>query len=627
MAAQGDASWLQNAHLLRASGEFRAAAGACLDILSEVWEDEDARTFAEQLAGDNAHPALALWFAKGVVQCLPEASWAHFVLASGYATSHLYSNTIACCDQAIALNPDFAEAHSLRGTALLKQRRHAEALACSTRAVALNPDFAEGWAGLGRVFGKLKQYRLAIGAYRRALAIEPDYPFLKGRLLQQMILSCDWQDIDPLIDEIERDVVARKQSARPFAWQAVSTSPRSLQICAGLFNQANDLEIAKRVPRPRTNAAGKIRVGYVSGEFREHSTSYLRVGVFEHHDKDLFEIVAFDNGWDDGGQARARIDQAIDRIVDIRGLSDDRAAMLIEQEEIDILVDLNGFNGLNRTSVFALRPAPVQATFPGYPGTLGATYIDYIIADETVIPPHHRQFYAEKPVYMPDTYQANDQNRAISPRSFTRQELGLPEHGTVFCCFNNNYKIMPTMLESWIRIMNAVPGSVLWLLADNAASVANLRKEASRRGLDSDRLIFAERMNVADHLARHRAADLFLDTSPCNAHATASDALWSGLPVLTRLGETFSGRVAASLLRAIDLPELIAETVEDYERKAVALVSNAVELSRLKQRLADHRLTTPLFDTLRYTRHLERAYSEMHRRHLSDERPDRIVVR
>lgn len=620
------ANWLRNADLLRSQGDLPAAGSICLRQLTRHPDDPIALTFAKDLAADKAHLSDAVAFTRQLIKAAPGQAWAHYIHAIGCSTANQRVEAIASCDRALELQPDFAEAHCHRGGALLKLGRYSDALASCLQATSLSPEYAPGWAGLGRVFDKLKQYKLAIGSYRRALDIDPQYPFLKGRLLQQLILTCDWRDSAPLIAEIEDDLVVGRKSARPFAWQAVSTSPRSLQVCAQLFNEANGCT-ASACSSPRSiSLTGKIRIGYVSGELREHSTSYLRVGVFENHDRDRFEVIAFDNGWDDGGNTRARINRAIDQIIDIKGLSDDQVARLIERERIDILVDLNGFNGRHRTGVFALRPAPVQVTFPGYPGTLGAAYIDYILADQTILPPEHRQFYNEQPAIMPDSYQANDCDRPISQRSFSRAELGLPTGGVVFCCFNNNYKIMPPVFDAWVKILLAVPGSVLWLLSDNAAAEANLRAAALERGLDPARLIFAERMAVAEHLARHRAADLFLDTLPCNAHATASDALWSGLPVLTCLGETFSGRVAASLLRAIELPDLVTHSLADYERKAIYLGNHPGELAQIRKRLVDNRRSTPLFNTLRFTRHLESAYVEMARRARAGEQPTPLIV-
>lgn len=497
------------------------------------------------------------------------------------------------------------------------------ALADALRATQRGPESPAAWSSLGRVLGKMKHYPDARRAYARALALAPEMPFLKGRLLQQQINECNWTGLAEAVDEIEADVAAGKPSARPFVWQAVSESPASLLQCATMF--AHPPMPPVRLPaRPRSDS--RIRIGYLSGELRDHPISYLRVGMFENHDKSRFEIVAFDNGQDDGGAVRARINRAIDRIVPIRNLSDDDAAAVIADAGIDVLVDLNGFNGASRNAVMARRPARLQMTFPGYPGTLGADYIDYMLCDPVVIPPQQRQHYREAIVLMPHSYQANDRQKPIADRAFSRAELGLPESDFVFCCFNNTYKIMPRMFDVWTRIMHAVPGSVLWLLHDNPYASANLQTEAANRGIDPARLVFAPRMPLADHLARHRAAGLFLDTLPCNAHATASDALWGGVPVLTSPGSTFSARVAASLLHAIDLPELVAPSVSAYESLAIELARNPALLARITQRLNTNRMVAPLFDTPLFTRHVEAAYTIMHHRQLAGLRPETFEV-
>ncbi|HEX7791942.1 MAG TPA: hypothetical protein VF467_15615, partial [Afipia sp.] len=301
-------------------------------------------------------------------------------------------------------------------------------------------------------------------------------------------------------------------------------------------------------------------------------------------------------------------------------------ARLLRELEIDIAVDLNGYTEGMRPGVLAHRPAPVQVNYLGFPGTLGAAYMDYIVADATVIPDRQRPFFTEKVVHLPDSYQANDRLRPISDRTFARDELGLPPDGFVFCCFNNNYKITPQTFDGWMRILVHVPGSVLWLIEDNATASANLRKEAAARGVDPQRLVFAARMVPEEHLARHRCADLFLDNMPYNAHTTASDALWAGLPLLTCAGETFAGRVAASLLRAMGLPELVTSSQDDYERLAVELATKPDRLKALRQKLADNRLTAPLFDTVRFTRHLEQAYGAMHTRRKAGQKPEHIVI-
>jgi predicted O-linked N-acetylglucosamine transferase (SPINDLY family) len=348
--------------------------------------------------------------------------------------------------------------------------------------------------------------------------------------------------------------------------------------------------------------------------------------VWELHNKSKFEIFAFDNGWDDDSDYRHRIAGAFSNIFDISRLSDLDAAKLIQHNEIDILVNLNGFFGYARQGIFSYKPAPIQVNYLGFPGTMGVKYMDYIIADKVVIPEESKIHYVEKLAYLPNSYQANDDMRTISDRKFSKAELGLPEDAFVFACFNNNYKITPTVFDSWLRILSLVQGSVLWLLADNPTAKDNLIKEAFSRGIDSSRLVFAERLPISEHLARHDLADLFLDTLPYNAHTTCSDALWVGLPVLTLMGHTFPGRVSASLLSAMGLSELVTHTQEEYEALAVELAMNRQKLADIKVKLAKNRLSTPLFNTPLFTKNIEAAYMKMMERYQADLEPDHIFV-
>jgi len=321
------------------------------------------------------------------------------------------------------------------------------------------------------------------------------------------------------------------------------------------------------------------------------------------------------------------MEAAFDQFIDVRNQPDKYSALLSRNMEIDIAVDLAGFTTFGRTDIFALRASPIQVSYLGYPGTMGADFIDYIIADPMLIPEDSKQHYREKIVYLPNSYQVNDAKRSISDKAFTRAELELPPTGFVFCCFNNSYKITPPVFDRWMRILKKVDGSVLWLSEHNGKAASNLRKEALARGVNPERLIFAKRLPLlGEHLARHCSADLFLDTLPYNAHTTASDALWAGLPVLTCLGKTFAGRVAASLLNAIHLPELITTTPEAYEVLVIELATNADRLAEVKQKLAKNRLTTPLFDTTLFTKHIEAAYTAMYERYHADLAPAHIYV-
>jgi hypothetical protein len=370
----------------------------------------------------------------------------------------------------------------------------------------------------------------------------------------------------------------------------------------------------------------KIRVGYFSADFHNHATGYLMAELFELHDKSKFELIGFSFGPITTDEMRQRLEKSFDKFIEVGERSDIEITQLSRDLNIDIAVDLKGFTRDSRTGIFASRAAPIQVNYLGYPGTMGADYIDYIIADTTLIPLESQSCFSEKVVYLPNSYQPNDRKRLISDRQFTREELALPEDGFVFCCFNNNFKILPATFEGWMRILKAVEGSVLWLLQDNLSVVNNLKNEALRHGVQTSRLIFAERMLLSEHLARHRMADLFLDTLPCNAHTTTSDALWAGLPVLTLMGASFASRVAASLLNAIGMPELVTGNQEEYEALAIELALNPKKLTETKLKLANNCLTTSLFDTPLFAKNLETAYIKMYERYQAGLEPDQISI-
>jgi protein O-GlcNAc transferase len=373
-------------------------------------------------------------------------------------------------------------------------------------------------------------------------------------------------------------------------------------------------------------AHDRIRIGYLSADFRNHPVGRLAVGLLEAHDKSRFETIALSFGPDDGSDQRRRIKSAVEDFIDVRNRSDADLAAFIHRREIDILIDMMGFTLAGRFGVLALRAAPVQVNFLGYPATMGADWVDYIIADRTIIPAEHFQFYGERVVWLPHTYQANDNKSRVAERVPTGAECGLPESAFVFCCFNNTFKITPRIFDVWMRLLPATANSVLWLLGTNSTAERNLRSEAERRGIAPDRLIFAPRIAVADHLARHHQADLFLDTLPYNAHTTASDALWAGLPLVTCRGETLAGRVAASVLTAAGLPELITTSLEDYEALALKLAHDPALLGGMKEKLRHNRASCPLFDTARFTRHIEAAYETMWRAYQDGRAPAAFAV-
>ncbi|MDO8788672.1 MAG: tetratricopeptide repeat protein [Sulfuritalea sp.] len=529
-------------------------------------------------------------------------------------------------DRALGIKPDHAEALNNRGNALRDLKRLEEALASYDRALKVKPDYAEALYNRGNALRDLKRPEEALESYDRVLRLKPELEFLCGDWLYTKMKVSDWSDLESQSRQLFAKIECDEKAAAPFSVLAISDS-RALQRKVA--------ETWVRAKYPRSNALpkiakrtihNKIRIGYFSADLHNHATANLMAELFETHDKSKFELTAFSFGPEKSDVMRKRVAAAFDRFIDVRTRSDRDVAILARSLEIDIAVDLKGFTQDSRTGVFAMRAAPLQVNYLGYPGTMGADYIDYLIADPTLIPESHQAAYAEKIAYLPNCYQVNDAKRRIAEKEFSRVELGLPRRGFVFCCFNNNYKITPDTFDRWMRILKRVEGSVLWLIEDNAKASSNLRKEAVLRGIDAARLIFAKRMELSEHLARHRLADLFLDTRPCNAHTTASDALWTGLPVLTCIGENFAGRVAASLLNAIHLPELITSTPEAYEALAIELAMNPDGLMKIKRKLASNRLATPLFNTQLFTRHIEAAYTAMYERYHAGLAPEHIHV-
>ena len=537
-----------------------------------------------------------------------------------------HAEALASIDGALAIKPDFAEAWNNRGSVLIELKRIDEALASLDRALTLRPGFANALNNLGNALNNLKRHAEAARAIERVLAVDPEFDWALGNLLNQRLLACDWKDYEQGRALAIKAVAAGKRALTPFIFILLSESPREQHRCAQIYSVSMAPAPAPPIWRGERYAHDRIRVAYLSADFHDHATAYLMAGLFEAHDKMRFETTAFSFGPDSQGAMRARLEKAFDRFIDIRGLSDRDAALLLRELEIDIAVDLKGSTRDARPGILAFRPAPVQLNYLGYPGTMGASTIDYILADRFVIPADAHSHYSEKVVTLPDSYQCNDAKRRISDETPTRQAAGLPGTGFVFCCFNNNFKITPAVFDIWMRLLTLVAGSVLWLIEDNDAAMRNLRQEAESRGVAAERLVFAPRVALADHLARHRLADLFLDTLPCNAHTTASDALWAGLPLVTCLGSSFAGRVAASLLNAVGLPELITRTLDEYEALALALAADPARLAGLKTKLAANRLTAPLFDTERFCRHLESAYETMAQRARRGEPPASFAV-
>lgn len=533
---------------------------------------------------------------------------------------------LASFNRAIALRPADADAHYNRANLLRDTRQLAAALADYDQVLQVRPDDADAHYNRGNLLQELQQWDAALASQQRARALQPDMPFLPGDLMFTRMHLCDWEMRDADSHDLIASIGRGHRVSPCFPLLAISDSPGLQQAAARIVNRARhpaDPALGPLPPRPRQP---RIRIGYFSADFRMHPVALLMVGLLASHDRSRFEVIAFSHGPDTGDALRQRVADACDHFIDVRNESDRDVAKLARQREIDIAVDLGGYTTGMRPGVFALRAAPVQVSFLGYPGTLGADYMDYLIADHSVIPADSRQYYDEKIAYL-DCFMPHDDRQPVSDRTFRREDFGLPASGCVFCCFNNAYKFTPAVFDAWMRILAAVPGSVLWLSAQSESVMRNLRQRAAAGGVEAARLIVAPRMPAReDHLARLRLADLFLDTFPYNAHATASDALWAGVPVLTCMGASFASRVAGSLLNAIAMPQLITHTLADYESTAIALARDPAALSALRQQLDRNRSTTALFDTARQARGIEAAYSAMLEHYWSGLPPDTIDV-
>lgn len=568
-----------------------------------------------------------------------------------------YDAALICVDRALALNPQFAEAQLNKGNICFNLNRPKEALAAYEKALSLNPRLADAWLGLGNLYRtlgrhdgafaaydkalainsdmagawlgrgnvliELKRYDEAFAAFDRAFALNPGMEFVEGSRLQAKLIVCDWTDLEAEISHLIASVRAGAPACTPFTFLCVPALPADLLQCAKSYAPVPSPAIRRSDITPHD----RIRLAYLSADFREHPVAFLTAGMFERHDKSRFETTAISLTAPEDTAVRRRLAEAFEHFIDAPGQSDQELAELIRRREIDILVDLMGYTLNNRRNVLARRVAPIQVNYLGYPATMGTDFMDYIIADRTVIPQEHFKYYSEKVVWLPDTFQVNDRQREIAEPTPTRRECGLPESGVVFCCFNSTHKILPEMFDVWMRLLRAVEGSVLWLGQGNSFAAANLRREAERRGVAPSRLIFAPRtQHLSDHLARHRQADVFLDTIPYNAHTTGSDALWAGVPIVVCPGETYCARGTASYLKALGLDELIAGSLKDYEALALKLAREPDALRALKDKLARNRDTFPLFDTERFTRHIEAAYATMWQHFQRGEPPSAFAV-
>jgi predicted O-linked N-acetylglucosamine transferase (SPINDLY family) len=529
-------------------------------------------------------------------------------------------------DRLLQIAPGYDEAWFRRGAALWLMERFEDALASYREALAINPGRFAAAFNSGTTLLKLERYDEAQAAFEQASALAPGHRYLLGAMAGAVSGACDfarWEGLRPQLIEAVRN---HTSVIAPLTFMPFCDDGALRRTCSEAF--VADQAPASTAPLWSGERYGhdRIRIAYLSSDFYQHATAELIAGLIETHDRGTFDVTAVSFSRDDATPLRRRVIKAFDHFEDVRAMSDAEVARWLRAWEIDIAVDLKVHTEGARAGILAHRPCPVQVNYLGYPGTIGTPWLDYIVGDAVVLPFNEQDFYSEKIVHLPHCYQANDARRAIAESAPSRAEAGLPERSFVFCCFNAAWKITPRVFDVWMRLLKAVPGSVLWLLEDNLSMPAHLRAEASARGVDAARLVFAPRGEPAAHLARHRLADLFLDTLPYGAHTTASDALWAGLAVLTCLGRQFDGRVAASLLETIGMPELVTASLDDYEALALALARDPERLAGLRARLAANRLSSPLYDVARFTRSLEAAYRRMMEISHSGRSPESFAV-
>ena len=626
----------QNLEQLQAMGGAAKASTATSGDVEALFAQANAH-----LAAQRVEDAAVLY--RQILAAKPDQPEALINLGMALTMMRQFADAEETIKRAIALSPQNANAYLNLGNVYKDQWQCEPAVAAYKQAIAYKRDFFEAWVNLGMMLRELKRHAEAMEAYQRALSLDPKKMLAinpaqveaLGMLIREQQQLCLWDNLDAYTAQLLKIIDAGTEDT---GYGHFSTSTMlvvdssaeqqytSAKKCSDLRYGAIARPYDPQRPLPRASRTGKkIRIGYLSGDFYHHATSFLIVGLFEQHDRAQFEIYGYSYGKDDGGEVRARIQRGMDHFRDIRSLSDAQAAAQISDDGIDILVDLKGYTRDHRLGIPALRPAPVNVHYLGYPGTTGASFMDYFLADRVTAPESVQRWFAEKLVYVPHSYQANDNRRRMAAVP-SRIECGLPEEGLVFCSFNQNYKITPRLFDVWMRLLASVPNSVLWLYITADVAQDNLRGEAQKRGIDPSRLIFATYQPQPEHLARLGHADIFLDTYPINAHTTASDALWCGVPVVTLAGDTFVSRVAASLLSAVGLSELVTRDIASYEALVLSLARDPARLAALKARLKEAQSTAPLFDTAATTRAIEAAYLGMIRRYEAGSRPEIFSV-
>ncbi len=528
---------------------------------------------------------------------------------------------IESLNAALRLKPDHPQAHNNLGNALLATGDAKGAVASYSKAIEGDAGLFQAHVNLGHALRELGQLDEAVTSYNNALTLRPGDAEVRAHSLHLRQSIGDWSMHDKTFGQDVARLGVNDGAVPPFhALGLEDDAGRQLKRSINWTRQKHR-GIQATTFEARPAGSPKVRIGYFSADFHDHATMHLMAGLLREHDRSSFEIYLYRFGGQEMGLWRTFLATHSDLLREVHDLSDLAIVEIARADGLDIAIDLKGYTRENRSGIFARRIAPLQISYLGYPGSMGADFMDYLVADRIVIPERERGHYSEKVISLPGSYQPNDEQREIAPEVTTRADHGLPETGFVFCCFNQSYKITPREFDIWMRVLGKVPGSVLWLLRSNRWAETNLRREAEHRGVAGERLVFAEKLPHARHLARHIHADLFVDTFACNAHTTASDALWAGLPVVTLAGGQFAARVAASLLHAVGLTELATENEADYERLVLELARDPARLATIRSRLAENRQSHALFDTKRYACNFEKALQLAHARRVDGHAP------
>jgi predicted O-linked N-acetylglucosamine transferase (SPINDLY family) len=563
---------------------------------------------------------------KKAIYLVPNYPAAHNNLGNAYKDLNQLDDAIRSYQAVIKMNPSNAEAHFNLGNVHKRLGNIDDSIINFKRAIKIFPDYYDARNNLAVVLRKQKKLHDSLTEYDYLIKLKPDAELVPGYILQIKKDLCIWDKSEKELNEIIKKINQKQNVCGPFSMLGFTDNPLLHKKVGEIFSDSISKNLGnfnKMTTNPKNK---KIRIGYFSADFHNHATMHLMAELFELHNKNLFEIYAFSFGPNKQDDSRRRARLAFNEFFDVELNTDYEIALLAREQKIDIAIDLKGYTQDCRPKIFVIGCAPIQINYLGYPGTMGASFMDYIVADKTLISQKHEQNYTEKIVYMPYSYQVNISNLSFSKSLFSRGDLNLPSEGFVFCCFNSVYKITPEVFAGWMRILKSVSMSVLWIYSKNSFAIENLKQEAVKHGIDENRLIFASFMTTKDHLKRIQSADLFLDTLPYNAHTTASDALRVGLPVLTRIGESFTSRVASSLLNGVNLPELITTSQEEYEALAIELATNPKKYKSLKDKLINNLPEAPLYDTSLFTRHIESAYKTMYERHHEGLEPENIYV-